>query len=1198
MASHTLPQQSTPFRPEAPAPSRTLWEEVQRILAPIASLKLTVALFAMAIFIILAGTLAQTDKDIWEVIDQYFRFRLDRFFSTSFPYFHLSEGFARIDLQIFFPASFFPSQPQVPGWFPFPKGWMIGAVMFANLAAAHLVRFKVQASGTRLLAGLLTILLGMGVTWAVIVSGSNKDGLEGVPMFSWSTLWKGFVGGLVVIWLTGLYGLFTLDRTRVIERWLLGTWSLGLGVLLASMFYFGEEMALGDSSMRILWQLIKGGAAGLVLLAGCWLVFRKRAGVVLLHAGIGLMMLSELLVGTQAKEAQMHIQEGQTVNYVQDIRTLELAVVDTQADPDYDHEVVVPQSMLKVSTPEQKHVIQHAELPFDVEVVKYLQNSQMRGITPGDENLATEGAGLHQIPDPRRPGAGTDAGGDIDLSAAYVKLLEKGTGKPLGTWLVGLELLPQPVEVGDSTYDLSLRFQREYKPYTMHLVDVRFDKYIGTAKAKNYSSELRLVDPTRSVDRPVRIWMNNPLRFAGETFYQSSVSADEKSTGLQVVRNTGWMIPYVACMLVAVGMLAHFSISLLRFLNRRDSALGNVESASLPASEGKKPRKIRAETMPPNRVAQWFPVLLVAIFAVWVASKARVPRAPDGQMNLTEFGKLPIVYEGRVKPFDTLARNSLRIISTKQEFVDNDGNKQPAIRWLLDVITGSREATAHKVFKIDNPEVQQLLGLERRKGHLYSVDELRPKIAEFERQAELAHKLDQKSLSAFQKKILELDRQIRAFMLLTAAFDQARIRTDNFENVRRDLMEARVREESLARMQPPLAVPPEKPGEEWRPYMSAWTAAWLQNIQGEQPNPATISLNAILVAYAQKDAAAFNREVAEYQQALAGSPPENYSPRKSGFESYFNHLEPFYLCLVLYLIAFVLAALAWLGWSGPLNRAAFWLMMFTLLVHTFAIVARIYISGRPPVTNLYGTALFIGWGCVVLGLLLEAIYRLGIGNIVASVCGFGTLLIAHLLTTMVPDHRGDTFVVLEAVLDTQIWLATHVVLINLGYATTFLAGALGAIYVIFGVATPSLTKDVGKELARMIYGTVCFSIFFSFVGTVLGGLWADDSWGRFWGWDPKENGALIIVLWNALVLHARWGGLIKDRGLAVLAVAGNICTAWSWFGVNELGAGLHSYGFTEGVALALGIFVATQLMIIALGLLPRSTWWSRPEAAT
>ena len=177
-------------------------------------------------------------------------------------------------------------------------------------------------------------------------------------------------------------------------------------------------------------------------------------------------------------------------------------------------------------------------------------------------------------------------------------------------------------------------------------------------------------------------------------------------------------------------------------------------------------------------------------------------------------------------------------------------------------------------------------------------------------------------------------------------------------------------------------------------------------------------------------------------------------------------------------------------------------------------------------------------------------------------------------------------------MDTQFWLATHVVTITLGYSATYAAGLLGIVYVLRGVLTPSLSPRVEEELTRMIYGTVCFAIFFSFVGTVLGGLWADDSWGRFWGWDPKENGALIIVLWNALVLHARWSRMVEKRGLALLAVGGNIVTSWSWFGVNELGVGLHSYGFTEGVLLALGLFVASQLAVIGLGALPQRMWWS------
>jgi len=374
----------------------------------------------------------------------------------------------------------------------------------------------------------------------------------------------------------------------------------------------------------------------------------------------------------------------------------------------------------------------------------------------------------------------------------------------------------------------------------------------------------------------------------------------------------------------------------------------------------------------------------------------------------------------------------------------------------------------------------------------------------------------------------------------------------------------------------------------------------------EPINPSFEHLSALFDAYREDDAETFGDQLQAYQAMLAEEQPGDVNLAKVRFEAYFNQLAPFYLSCLFYLFAFVLAVVAWLGWSRPLNRAAFWLIVFSLLLHTFALCGRIYISGRPPVTNLYSSALFIGWGCVVFGLVMELIYRLGIGNVVASLTGFGALLVGHLLTTM-PEHRGDTLNVLQAVLDTQVWLATHVVCITLGYATTFLAGMLACIYIIghwaasiasgLGNRDAQVTPRVDKAMVRMIYGALCFALFFSIIGTVLGGLWADDSWGRFWGWDPKENGALIIVLWNALVLHARWDGMVKDRGLAVLAVAGNICTAWSWFGVNELGVGLHSYGFTEGVLLALSVFVLSQLTIMGLGMLPREMWMTTANAA-
>jgi ABC-type transport system involved in cytochrome c biogenesis permease subunit len=160
------------------------------------------------------------------------------------------------------------------------------------------------------------------------------------------------------------------------------------------------------------------------------------------------------------------------------------------------------------------------------------------------------------------------------------------------------------------------------------------------------------------------------------------------------------------------------------------------------------------------------------------------------------------------------------------------------------------------------------------------------------------------------------------------------------------------------------------------------------------------------------------------------------------------------------------------------------------------------------------------------------------------------------------------------------------------------AGLLGILFILLGLLTPLISRpvserggiQVGTALSKMAYGIVCFATLFSFTGTVLGGIWADQSWGRFWGWDPKENGALIIVLWNATILHARWGGLIRERGLMNMAVFGNIVTSWSWFGTNMLGVGLHSYGFMDAAFVWLMIFIASQLLIIALGLLPKQ-WW-------
>jgi ABC-type transport system involved in cytochrome c biogenesis permease subunit len=168
-----------------------------------------------------------------------------------------------------------------------------------------------------------------------------------------------------------------------------------------------------------------------------------------------------------------------------------------------------------------------------------------------------------------------------------------------------------------------------------------------------------------------------------------------------------------------------------------------------------------------------------------------------------------------------------------------------------------------------------------------------------------------------------------------------------------------------------------------------------------------------------------------------------------------------------------------------------------------------------------------------------------------------------------------------------------VICISIGYAATFVAGCLGMWYVVAGLITPSLDKSTRRTLANVIYGMVCFGLLTSFFGTVLGGLWADDSWGRFWGWDPKENGALMIVLWNAVLLHARWGGMIRERGIAGLAIVGNVITLWSWKGVNSMGVGLHAYAGTEDQTVKWILWlVAVHILLAVLALIPTQFWTS------
>ena len=404
------------------------------------------------------------------------------------------------------------------------------------------------------------------------------------------------------------------------------------------------------------------------------------------------------------------------------------------------------------------------------------------------------------------------------------------------------------------------------------------------------------------------------------------------------------------------------------------------------------------------------------------------------------------------------------------------------------------------------------------------------------------------------------------------------------------------RYENLSEIAYPLIIPP-APGQPRQGWSNAGTNLMDAVVSGAVSEP-IMDYARMASAFNADKPAEFNRAISDYRVWLRSNGLTS-ALEAGGQEFFFNHSQPFFVSMVTCVAALILGCL-YLDQFVP-DRAALRFLPARpglRLLHL-----------RPGVPHV-----FAGPPARDQSLFLRHLHRLG-GGALRHFSGTHLpgrhrpgLRRTHRLHH--PEHcpssglagpldlgRGDTMEMLRAVLDTNLWLSTHVVVVTLGYASMFVAGLLAIIYIVRGFFTRSLTPELGRTLARMVYGIVCFATLFSFVGTILGGIWADQSWGRFWGWDPKENGALLIVLWNAMILHARWGGLIKERGLMAMAVFGNIVTSFSWFGVNMLGIGLHSYGFMDAAFRWLMFFDATQVALIILALTPQRHWASFKAAA-
>lgn len=586
-------------------------------------------------------------------------------------------------------------------------------------------------------------------------------------------------------------------------------------------------------------------------------------------------------------------------------------------------------------------------------------------------------------------------------------------------------------------------------------------------------------------------------------------------------------------------------------------------------------------------------------------SKRHLPQNISHKLNM-----IPIVHNGRVKPLDTFARLSILFLAEKQ-FIRFKNEKIHYFRWFLDIISQKKIAQEYPHFLIHNDEIKDNLKLNVKKK-FFSFKTLSPHIENIHNYMESIKNVDSSDYTSYQKELSQLYDKLLFFKSLQTSFFDKKI--DTFEKYllerERHIPELanlfimmhngqKISENDSKRLfkfnlffkhheyyaaNPLFLIIPTK-----NDNLNNWKSGSqeLLHLMKKNNKLSMFYLNyaKILDAYVE-DSNTINQHIDQLYEQFNNKVPSILT--KSKIEYIFNQISPFYICIILYLLFFVYILTGTALPSIQKNTIITVLLSIIMSIHSMGLLIRMYLQNRPPVTNLYSSAIFVGWVAVLISLLLYKRFKNKTIYLSSSFIAFCSLIIAHHLSI-----GSDTLEMMQAVLDSNFWLSTHVITITIGYSGTFISGMLASIFILKGTLTKTLDKDQQIEFKKLVYGTLCFSLFFSVVGTILGGIWADQSWGRFWGWDPKENGALMIVLWIALIIHLRAIRFIETQGLMLLSVFGNSVTAFSWFGVNMLGVGLHSYGFMDKTLLWLIIFNIINGLIIAIGCIPKKYWLSK-----
>lgn len=571
--------------------------------------------------------------------------------------------------------------------------------------------------------------------------------------------------------------------------------------------------------------------------------------------------------------------------------------------------------------------------------------------------------------------------------------------------------------------------------------------------------------------------------------------------------------------------------------------------------------------------------------------------------SVTErIGEIPIQHSGRVKPLDTYARVHLLAFSGKQSLGDIE-----AMSWLLELVSNPQHAYGREVFDIRNPAVAAALSLPERDGHRYPFRETYTALHEISEDLRTMHAKRAEERNLVETQLLELESSVYLYyeisrslscLLPDISMDSAtlaesfgipvgqrvsyRSLMSNTEAVRAlaaaaeqaedeavlalaDQLGRRYNDRSTRAM---TLVPSATGAEEWE---TPWALLDGRELSIEQKQVLE-AWEVLLDAYMRLDLTDLEGALTSLSTALETAGEQSGKSRQLEVEVLYNRLELFYKSAAFYVLAFLLLMVSWLFRPGLMQKLAFWALILGILPHACGLLLRMYIMGRPPVSTLYESIVFVGLVGALAGAIVERLQQNGLGAFVGSSLGAVLHFVGFGYAV-----EGDTLGMLVAVLNSNFWLATHVVTITIGYGAAFVSGMAGHVYLVQQALRPNDHERL-SSIQRNMIGLTLVALFFTLFGTILGGIWADQSWGRFWGWDPKENGALLIVLWQLILLHGSLTRHFGPIGFAAGLVVNNVIVLIAWFGVNLLSVGLHSYGSTGNVARNLGAVCAAELL--------------------